>query len=135
MPGRRLLPWAVLLLAGCGGGTKPAALDKPTPAAAPDKQIAVDFLNLVRVNKVDEAWAGTSAEFKNFMGKEEFRGFVRKHAVLKQPAEPGELTVLPDKGYPAAECLFRTTGAKAATVRVQLGSDNGTWKVERVAVE
>jgi hypothetical protein len=127
---RRLVPLVVLMFVGCGG----KSFIPPPPPSDADREVAANFLKLIREGKTDAAWTGTSAEFKSFMGKAEFAKFVKDHPQLKQPAEAGEVTTTND-AIPLARCKFRTTGAKPATVTVTLGREGDAWKVAGIQVE
>ena len=97
-----------------GGATTPA--DDPGAVAAA-------FLAEIRSGKVDQAWDGTGTEFKSFMGKDQFRQFVKKHAALKTQATAGETT--PQGAL--RECGFMCGSLK---VLVIVGNAGGQWKVE-----
>ena len=126
---RRAVPLLVLLAVGCGSNLIP-----PPPPGDADREVAATFLQKIRDGKTDDAWAGTAAEFKSFMGKAEFAKFVKAHPQLKQPVEPDEVTTS-NNGLPLAECRFRTTGAKPATLIVTLGREADQWKVAGLKVE
>lgn len=99
-----------------GGTTTPA--DNPSGVAAA-------FLAEIRAGKVDQAWDGTGTEFKSFMGKDQFRQFVKKHAALKTQATAGETTA---QGA-LHECAFMCGSLK---VLVIVGNAGGQWKVEGI---
>jgi hypothetical protein len=86
---------------------------------------AAAFLAEVRAGKVDQAWDGTGTEFKSFMGKDQFRQFVKKHAALKTQATAGETTA---QGA-LRECVFICGSLKVIVI---VGNSGGQWKVEGI---
>jgi hypothetical protein len=87
--------------------------------------VAAAFLAEVRAGKVDQAWDGTGTEFKSFMGKDQFRQFVKKHAALKTQATAGETTA---QGA-LRECVFICGSLKVIVI---VGNSGGQWKVEGI---
>jgi hypothetical protein len=107
-----------------------------TPAITPDgaKEQAAAFLGEVRAGRVDDAWAGTSADFKSMYGRDRFRQFVKSKPVLKAPAEFEACEFKTDGDLRTAECAFRPAGGKGS-IKVVLNVDQGAWKVGRLSVE
>ena len=83
---------------------------------------------------MDDAWRGTSAEFKSMQGMEGLRGVVKQNASLRKPAEFVSFVPVTRNGLDMAECTFRTP-APGKTVKVLLAQEAGAWKVERMSVE
>jgi len=104
--------------------------------APPDdgQQIAAAFLDDLRSNRIDAAWAGTTAEFKSFMGRDRLNAYFRSHPILKMPAEFSEFREHEANGIPLMVYTFRVTSASAA-IQVLLAREQGQWKVERLTVE
>lgn len=90
--------------------------------------VAVAFLDLVRAGHVDKAWEATGAEFKSFMGREQFRLFVKKHGEMKVSAAPGEVA---NEGA-LRHCSFMCGKLKLAVI---VGVSDGRWRVEGVRPE
>jgi hypothetical protein len=108
----------------------------PTPKLTQQdaKDIATDFLNTLRAGRVDEAWAGTSNDFKSMSGREAFRRYARTHPVLKEPLEYVSCDFLTDSPLKMAECTFRSSSGPAK-IKVVLHPEGGQWKVGKLAVE
>lgn len=118
---------SVCLLASCGATTTPPS---------DGREIADPFLELVRGSKLDDAWQSTTAEFKSFQGKEEFRKFVSQHPVLKVPLEFTGHEIIETYGLKRNQCAYRPADAKStAKIRVLLAQEQNQWKVEALFVE
>jgi hypothetical protein len=118
---------AACLLASCGGTTTPPS---------DGREIADPFLELVRGGKLDDAWQSTTAEFKSFKGKEEFRKFVAQHAVLKGPLEFTGHEIIETYGLKRNQCAYRPSDAKSPVkIRVLLAQEQDQWKVEALFVD
>ena len=113
---------------GCGGSNASLPEDN-------GRSIAEAFLADVRGGKVDEAWEGTSAEFKSLMGKESFRGYVRRQPALK--AEPAFQGAKPVENGPLklVECTFQADKPKPAVIKIMLAAGPDRWHVERLSIE
>ncbi len=111
-------------------------LRDPSPPLTPDeaRQKATRFLDDLRAGRADDAWAGTSADFKSMYGRERFRQFVRSKPVLKVPAEFQACEFKTNGDLRVAECTFRPTHGKGS-ITVVLNVDQGVWKVGRLDVE
>jgi len=105
-------------------------------SAPPDngREIAAAFLDDLRNNRVDAAWAGTTAEFKSFLGRERLQAFVRSHPVLGAPVEFSDSQELEANGIRLMAYTFCAPSSPAA-IRVLLAKEQGQWKVERLTVE
>lgn len=96
----------------------------PTPVADPAITAAA-FLAEIRSGQADSAWEGTGAEFKSYMGRDQFRQFVRSHAGLKSPAVAGDSVA----NGALRECAFTCGGLKVVVI---VGPSGGQWKVEGI---
>ncbi|MBX6311748.1 MAG: hypothetical protein IRY99_02320 [Isosphaeraceae bacterium] len=88
----------------------------------------------IRDGKIDSAWSGTTAEFKSFMGREQFRAYVRAHRALSEPSEFSAAQAVSRNGLPMTEYIFRPRSG-ASTIKVLLAREQGQWKPERLTVE
>lgn len=119
---------AACLFASCGGTTATPPSD--------GREITEPFLKQVREGQLDDAWTSTTAEFKSFLGKEEFRRFVTEHAVLKEPLEFTGHELVKTYGLTRNQCGYKPTAANAtAKIRVLLAQEQDKWKVEAIFVE
>jgi len=107
--------------------------EPPVPSQAP-QTVAADFVEELRTNRIDTAWAGTTAEFKSFLGRERLRDFVLSKAILRQPLEFSGVEQQAINGISFMACTFHSPH-KSDLVRVLLANDSGQWKVERLLVE
>lgn len=127
--GRRYCLWAVLMLMpGCGGGK----------VSLPDDQgrsIAEGFLAAIRAGKTDEAWQGTTAEFKSLMGRESFLNYVKKQPSLKSEATFQAAKPMENGKMKLVECIFGAEKPKPAVIKVILAAGMEKWQVERLSVE
>lgn len=98
------------------------------------RKTAEGFLLAVREGKVDEAWTGTTAEFKSLMGQEEFRKTVKGSQELLSPTEFEGFESKPRDGLALAEYKFRPLRGSGKVV-VLLAPEGNSWKVERVAID
>ncbi|MCS6864587.1 MAG: hypothetical protein RMJ56_15695 [Gemmataceae bacterium] len=102
------------------------------PAAAQQK--AQEFLDALRSGRIDEAWAGTSTDFKSMYGRERFRQFVKSKPVLASPVEFVSCEQKMDNPLPLLECHFRPARGSGRIV-VVLQFDQTEWKIGRLSVE
>jgi hypothetical protein len=120
---------AVLALFGCAG-----------PASEDSRAVSSRFLDEIRSGQVEPAWQGTSSEFKSLMGLENMRDYVKRHPILKTPAEYAESRTIDRNGRTLNEHVFRATTQirgkpVTATIKVLLAAGDDGWKVEHLVVE
>lgn len=103
------------------------------PAAQPSvdagRAVVEEFLKQIREGRPDQAWDGTTAEFKSAQGKE---SFVRKLQPLTFLAEPltfvsAETIRIGDQSR--SEYLYQA--AKGESLRIVVSRENGEWRVDR----
>lgn len=92
------------------------------------------FLEGVRGGQVDDAWAGTAADFKSMCGRDRFRQYVSSKPVLKTPVTFEACEFKTNGSLRLAECTFQPAGGKEA-ITVVLSIDQDSWKVGRLSVE
>lgn len=98
------------------------------------QEIATAFLTDVREGRVDEAWAGTSAEFKSAYGRDRFRDLVRSKRRFRVVVVCESCNIDREHKPPIAECLFRTE-ASDSKIKVILSPENGEWKVGGISAD
>ena len=129
---RCLAAAALLAAAGCG--------QAPAPGGDRGKEFSTGFLDELRTGKIEDAWRGTTSEFKSLMGLHSLKDLVKRHPVLKAPAEYAESRPAEQNGRKLAEHVFRgTTKVRGkpveSTIKVLLGADSGDLKVEKLSIE
>lgn len=102
------------------------------PSVDAGRAVVEEFLKQIREGHPDQAWEGTTAEFKSAQGKE---SFVRKLQPLKFLAEPlnfmsTETVKIGDQSR--SEYLYQA--AKGESLRIVVSRENGEWRVDRWAV-
>lgn len=132
---RRIAVAMMLALASAGCGT---SSEPPKDAS---QQAATRFLAAIQAGKLEDAWQGTSTEFKSLMGLENLRDYIKTHPALKGPTEFTELRRIEREGHVMSECRFHGSAKVKgkpvpATIDVVVGSsEGGEWKVEKLSVE
>lgn len=108
------------------------------PATEPDTEegraVAQAFLDQVRGGKAGEAWDSTTAEYKSAEGRESFLRSSKAAPVLQEPADFISAQQVTIQDQPRTEYLFRNPKS-GATVRIVIGNEAGTWKVDRMLVQ
>lgn len=99
------------------------------------QSIAENFLAMVRSGKSDDAWAGTSAEFKSLLGKDSFRNYVRQNPALKSVSVFKSASPVENNQMKFVECIFTTSGAKPTRIKILLAPSSETWLVERISID
>ncbi|MFZ4610572.1 MAG: hypothetical protein ACOYNM_12195 [Gemmataceae bacterium] len=98
-----------------------------------EKTLSDSFLNLVAAGKTEEAWNGTSAEFKSYLGKAQFQSTVAANPFLKkevtfEKAEKDEKTKV------LTYCSYKESKSKK-TVIVIVGPDPDALRVQGMKIE
>lgn len=118
----------LLLMPGCGGGQASLPADQ-------GRSIAEMFLAEIRAGKADDAWQGTTAEFKSLMGRESFLNYVKKQPSLKSEATFQAAKPIENGKMKLVECSFGAEKPKSAIIKVMLAAGPEKWQVERLSVE
>ncbi|MBX9790147.1 MAG: hypothetical protein K2Y37_14615 [Pirellulales bacterium] len=98
------------------------------------QRVVEEFLTLLRGGQADAAWQSTTAEFKSALGREKFLLFVKQRAYFKRPLSFVSMQTVRVQNRPRSEFVYRTADNKA-TIRVLVGSESGTWHVDRLNVD
>ena len=98
-----------------------------------EKTISDSFLKLVSAGKTEEAWNGTSAEFKSYMGKAQFQSIVIANPFLKkevtfEKAEKDEKTKV------LTYCSYKESKSKKTFI-VIVGPDPDALRVQGMKIE
>ena len=120
-----LLMLLITNLSACG--------NKSTEGDSNEKTISDSFLKLVAAGKTEEAWNGTSAEFKSYMGKAQFQSIVAANPFLKkevtfEKAEKDEKTKV------LTYCSYKESKSKKTFI-VIVGPDSDTLRVQGMKIE
>jgi len=123
---------AVVVLVGVVAGVQ-AFLKPPTkPDAAVGQRVAEDFLTALRAGNPGAAWDAATAEFKSIDGRESFIRTAAKAPILKEPLHLASIQEVQVGEQPRAEYIFQSPESKM--VRVLVGYERGTWKVDRLTL-
>jgi len=101
------------------------------PSLDVGRTVAEEFLASVRGNP-GKAWDAATAEFKSIEGRESFIRKVRATPILKEPLQFNSSQQVMLQNEPRTEYLFQSPQAKL--VRVLIGYEHGSWKVDRLAM-
>jgi len=120
-----LLMLLITNLSACG--------NKSTEGDSNEKTISDSFLKLVAAGKTEEAWNGTSAEFKSYMGKAQFQSIVAANPFLKkevtfEKAEKDEKTKV------LTYCSYKESKSKKTFI-VIVGPDSDALRVQGMKIE
>lgn len=99
------------------------------PALEAGRSVAEQFLEGLQQGHPDQAWESATAEFKSAQGKEAFVRDVKPVEFLQQPIDFVSVQTVAVGDQPRSEYLFRAKTGE--TVRIVLGQEDGTWKVDR----
>ena len=104
------------------------------PTADVGQQVVDDFLKQLRDGQAAAAWQATTAEFKSALGREKFLSYVKERPYFKRPLAFVSMQTVRVQNQPRSEFVYRTADSKA-TVRILVGSEAGTWHVDRLATD
>ena len=104
------------------------------PTADVGQQVVDDFLKQLRDGQAAAAWQATTAEFKSALGREKFLTYVKERPYFKRPLAFVSMQTVRVQNQPRSEFVYRTADSKA-TVRILVGSEAGTWHVDRLATD
>lgn len=138
-------PWTLILTLGLGALVGllvllgmgiwlflPASTPQP---GAEGKEIALTFLEQVRLGKTAEAWTGSSAEFKSYMGKDTLRDLAKKTPALREKTEFVSMEATRVNGLDRKIFTFRAPKS-LKQIKVTLAPDPGvnplTFRVEHL---
>lgn len=107
-------------------------MQTPTKPSVDEGRASADsFLTLVREGKAGEAWDAATTEFKSIEGRESFMRKAKSTAILSEPLKFGSVQNAMVHNSPRSEFLY-TSPENGGTVRVLIGYEQGTWKVDRL---
>lgn len=101
------------------------------PSVDVGRTVAEEFLASVRGNP-GKAWDTSTAEFKSIEGRESFVRKVRATPILKESLQFNSSQQVMLQDEPRTEYLFQSPQAKL--VRVLIGYEQGSWKVDRLTM-
>jgi hypothetical protein len=127
-----LIALAIVLLIGLVGAGQYfiQAPTQPTPDVG--RQTVDAFLSEVRAGKAGEAWDSTTAEFKSIEGRESFARSAAKAPILKEPLGFVSTQTVTVADQPRTEFIYQSGESKM--VRVLVGYEGGSWKVDRLTL-
>jgi hypothetical protein len=123
---------AVLVIAGVGLFLSYWMQPPTKPEADVGRGVVEDFLGKVRAGQAGEAWDATTTEFKSIEGRESFIRSAAKAAALKEQLQFTSTQDVHLNEEPRAEYIFQAPDGKM--VRVLVGYEGGTWKVDRLTL-
>lgn len=103
------------------------------PSQDTGQKVTDQFLKALQLGQAADAWQSTTAEFKSAEGREAFLDFVKKHDFLTKPLEFTSSQLVDIQDQQRSEFVYRVSENKT-TVRLVIGREAGTWKVDRLAV-
>jgi hypothetical protein len=132
--GRSLFVVVLLLLVALGGyfGYRYMTRSPTRPDVDEGRAVAEAFLDTVRTGKPGEAWDDATTEFKSIEGRESFIRKVNSTPLLKGPLQFNSSHEARVQDEPRMEYLFQSPSAK--TVRILIGYERGSWKVDRLTL-
>jgi len=102
------------------------------PSIDVGRTVAEEFLASVRTGNPGKAWDASTAEFKSIEGRESFVRKVRATPILREPLQFNSSQQVMLQDEPRTEYLFQSSQAKL--VRVLIGYEQGSWKVDRLTM-
>lgn len=113
----------------------PASTPQP---GAEGKEIAEAFLEQIRSGKTAEAWTGSSAEFKSYMGKDTLRDLAKKTPALREKLDFVAMETTKVNGLGRKIFTFRAPKSMKQ-IRITLAPDPGSkpivFRVEHIEVD
>lgn len=104
----------------------------PTQATVEEGRASADaFLELIRDGNVGEAWDASTTEFKSIEGRESFMRKAKSTPILAEPLTFASMQKVAVNNSPRSEFLYTSTKS-GKTVRILVGYEGGSWKVDRV---
>ena len=110
-----------------------ACSDKTTEGDNQEKTISDVFLKLISAGKTEDAWNGTSVEFKSFMGKAQFQSTVGANPFLKKEVT-FDKAEKDEKSKALIYCFYKEAKSKK-TVVVIVGPDKDALRVQGMKIE
>lgn len=108
-------------------------MKSPTqPSLVEGRAVAEAFLDSVRSGKAGEAWDAATAEFKSIEGRESFIRKARSTPTLKEPLQFNSSQQVMIQEQPRTEFLYQSS--KSTMVRILVGYERGSWKVDRLTL-
>lgn len=125
-----LVVLAVVLLVGVVAAVQMLMKPPTKPEADVGQKVAEEFLAKLRAGDAGAAWDAATAEFKSIEGRESFMSTAAKAPLLKQQLHFASLQEIKVGDQPRSEFIFQSPESKM--VRVLVGYDGGSWKVDRL---
>lgn len=110
-----------------------ACSNKTTEGDNQEKTISDVFLKLISAGKTEDAWNGTSVEFKSFMGKAQFQSTVGANPFLKKEVT-FDKAEKDEKSKSLTYCFYKEAKSKK-TVVVIVGPDQDALRVQGMKIE
>ena len=107
--------------------------NKASEGNSNEKTISDSFLKLISAGKTEEAWNTTSAEFKSYMGKEQFQSTVKVNPFLKKELA-FEKADKDEKTKALTYCSYKESKSKK-TVIVIVGPAPDALRVQGLKIE
>jgi len=101
------------------------------PAVDEGRAVAEAFLSRLRTDKPSAVWESTTAEFKSAEGRTKFVARVQKHPWLREQAAFETAREVRVNDAERLEFVF-TAPKSGKPIRLLLGSERGSWKVDRL---
>ena len=110
-----------------------ACSNKTTEGDSQEKTISDVFLKLISAGKTEDAWNGTSVEFKSYMGKAQFQSTVGANPFLKKEVT-FDKAEKDEKSKSLTYCFYKEAKSKK-TVVVIVGPDQDALRVQGMKIE
>lgn len=103
------------------------------PAAQPSvdagRAVVEEFLKQIREGHPDQAWEGTTAEFKSAQGKESFVRKLQPLTFLTEPLNFVSTATIKIGDQSRSEYLYQAS--KGESLRIVVSRESGEWRVDR----